>query len=71
MVGDYEQRYRESCLNHPQPAADAPRRLDDVEIKEVIKSGGGVDQLATSFQRLCQADGVLTPLPLRQPSGSP
>jgi len=44
MVGDYGQRYRESCLNHPQPAADAPRRLDDVmgglEIKEVIKSGG-------------------------------
>jgi len=75
MVGDYEQRYRESCLNHPQPAADAPRRLDDVmgglEIKEVIKSGGGVDQLATRFQRLCQADGVLTPLPFRQPSGSP
>ena len=40
MVGDYGQRYRESCLNDPQPAADAPRRLDDVEIKEVIKSGG-------------------------------
>jgi len=31
-------------LEPPQPAADAPRRLDDVmgglEIKDVIKSGG-------------------------------
>lgn len=43
MVGDYVQRYRESCLNHPQPAADAPRRLVDVmgvEIKDVIKMEG-------------------------------
>jgi hypothetical protein len=44
MVGGYGQCYRESCLNHPQPAADSPRRLDYVmgglEIKDVIKTEG-------------------------------
>jgi len=40
-------RYRESSLNHPQPAADAPRRLADlmggVEIKDRIKDVNKTD----------------------------